>query len=1062
MTARSHIVRSLRRLGVALSSLFLFLLFASSLHAAETNSFTHKIQVSDPALIRQIENSGGRLIADYGSYRLYETAQAVTNSRAEMRDGYNVISLHAGALDTRTATVRALRKNVAAFTGKRLHLLQFAGPPQSAWHDELLATGVQIISYIPENTYLVYGDSTSLSNLQAIAATRPHIQWEGRYLDTYKIHPRAKTTDAQNRPRAIGTDIFEIEMVNDPAANTNTLQLLDHLKLSPLKRQSHILDYLDVVVQLDPQNLSLIAAQPDVVFILPFYPHHKLGERQDQIISGQLTGNVPTGPGYLAWLESVGFNATQFTNFCIDLTDSGIDNGTTAPGHFGLYVSGNVTNTSRVVYNRLEGYPNSGSTLQGCDGHGNLNAHILCGYDDFDGFPFADAAGFHYGLGVCPFASVGSSVIFDPYDYTYPDFAYLQADAYQNGARVSNNSWGTANSGGVYDGEAQAYDALVRDAQPAGSTYPTPGNQGMVIVFAAGNDGPNATTMDTPGSAKNVITVGATQNVQPFGSPDRAQFGDDQAGNANDILAESSRGPCSDGRIKPDLMAPGTHVSGGVFQATNDFLNFPDGIAGDCFTGADVAGGPGSAFWPDGQQFYTAADGTSHATPCVTGASALVLQYFLNQGNAFPSPAMTKAWLMNSARYLTGAYGGDNLPSGNQGMGELDLGMAFDGVPRFIRDQVAADLFTTSGQSRIFSGTIPSTNNPFRVTLAWTDAPGGLAGNAYDNNLDLVVTINGATYKGNIFNGAYSVTGGSADVKNNVESVFLPAGTSGNFTVTVTGTSINSVGVPNTGNHHEQDFALVAYNAVAISNTVSILAQPANQMAALGSNIIFQVTAASTLPLSYQWLFNGTNLPGATNSILTLDDLSTNDAGAYSVFITNSVSSVMSDAATLAIITPPILLGNAPVLTAVVGQDATLQVNAAGPLLNYQWSFNTTNLPNATASQLTLTNLQPSQAGNYVVTISNPAGAVVATPQLTILLPGATLAFTASTTATPGAPAITINSILGLNYSLQYSDSLSATNWITILPPVPGTGASITLSDPAPSATARYYRVTAN
>jgi hypothetical protein len=509
-------------------------------------------------------------------------------------------------------------------------------------------------------------------------------------------------------------------------------------------------------------------------------------------------------------------------------------------------------------------------------------------------------------------------------------------------------------------------------------------------------------------------------------------------------------------------MAPGTHVSGGVFQAANDFFNFPDGIAGDCFNGADVAGGPGSAFWPAGQQFYTAGDGTSHATPCVTSASALVMQYFLNQGNPFSSPAMTKAWLMNSARYLTGAYGGDTLPSGNQGLGELNLGMAFDGVPRLLRDQVAADLFTSSGQSRVFSGTILGTNHPFRVTLAWTDAPGGLAGNAYNNNLDLVVSNNGAIYKGNIFNGAYSVTGGSADVKNNVESVFLPAGTSGNFTITVTGTSINSVGVPNTGNHHEQDFALVAYNAVAISNTVSILSQPANQMAALGSNATFQVVAASTLPLSYQWLFDGTNLSGATNSILSLENISTNAAGSYSVFITNALYSATSDAATLVIITPPVLLGSAPALTAVVGQNATLQVNATGPLLNYQWSFNTTNLPNATASQLTLTNLQPSQAGNYVVTISNPAGAVVATPQLTILLPGATLAFTAGTAAAPGAPAITINSILGLNYSLQYSDSLSASNWTTILPPVPGTGASIILTDPAPSLTARYYRVTAN
>ena len=53
--------------------------------------------------------------------------------------------------------------------------------------------------------------------------------------------------------------------------------------------------------------------------------------------------------------------------------------------------------------------------MQGCDGHGNLNAHIIAGFSDIvTGFPARDAGGYHYGLGVCPFVKVGSSVIFDP------------------------------------------------------------------------------------------------------------------------------------------------------------------------------------------------------------------------------------------------------------------------------------------------------------------------------------------------------------------------------------------------------------------------------------------------------------------------------------------------------------------------------------------------------------------------------------------------------------------------------------------------------------------------
>jgi len=170
-----------------------------------------------------------------------------------------------------------------------------------------------------------------------------------------------------------------------------------------------------------------------------------MDERQDQIMAANLSGSSPAGPGYLAWLASKGFTQAQFesSGFVVDVTDSGIDNGTTLPGHFGLYLAGATNQPSRVIYSRLEGTANSGSTRQGCDGHGNLNTHIIAGFNDLiNGFPHTDSAGFHYGLGVCPFVKVGSSVIFDPDKFTSPNYANLQSKAYNDGARVSNNSWG--------------------------------------------------------------------------------------------------------------------------------------------------------------------------------------------------------------------------------------------------------------------------------------------------------------------------------------------------------------------------------------------------------------------------------------------------------------------------------------------------------------------------------------------------------------------------------------------------------------------------------------------
>jgi hypothetical protein len=791
----------------------------------------HKLQLRDAAAEKIVTDAGGKLIADYGGFQLYQSPATPTNlpaNEVEARDEYNFILLNATNLDTSRAEIQSLRKAAGPFAGKQLHLVQFAGPVQSAWRQALLGAGVQIADYIPQNTYLVYGDSTSIARVQTMSASAPQVQWDGAYLDEYKIHPAA-------RAAAKGRDQYAIQLISDAAANAVTLKLIDQLKLAPVQSQRYVLRFLDVIVRLSFADLAKIAARPDVISIQPHVTPRKLCERQDQIVAGNISGTAPTGPGYLAWLEGKGFSQAQFdtSGFAVDVSDSGIDDGTTTPNHFGLYANGEIGGASRVIYNRLEGTPNyPGSTLKGCDGHGNLNAHIVGGYDNSSGVGvFEDSSGYHFGLGVCPFVRLGSSVVFDPDEFTSPNYADLISQAYQDGARVSNNSWGDDNPGepAFYSLECQEYDALVRDAQPAGSAYPADGNQEMTIVFAAGNEGPAAGTVSAPGTAKNIISVGAADNVQPFtvtgsdGGADGSGITNSQADNANEIVFFSSRGPCTDGRQKPDLVAPGTHVSGGVIQAPNPG---PDGTADTCFldagTNIGVSGGTdGSLFYPDtfppaaGQQFYTASSGTSHSTPCISGGCALVRQYFINNDLTPPSPAMTKAYLMNSARYLNGSGADDTLWSPSQGMGEMNLGVAFDGTPRFLRDEVPADIFTASGQTRTFPGVIAEPAKAFRVTVAWTDAPGSTTGNAYNNDLDLTVTVGGKTYKGNVFSGSTSVTGGSADPRNNVESVFLPDGVSGPYTVTITAANINSIGVPNAADEPNQDFALVVYNSGA-------------------------------------------------------------------------------------------------------------------------------------------------------------------------------------------------------------------------------------------------------
>jgi subtilisin-like proprotein convertase family protein len=785
----------------------------------------HKIYARDGKVAAGIVSQGGRLIADYGSFQVLEAGEstalaAAGSGLAEVRDEQNLILLNSGSLDTSRDDVQALRN--APVGDRRLHLVQFAGPIKPEWHASLAASGVEIVNYIPHNAYLVYGGEESLKDLQAWGNLAPHMQWEGAYDARLKISPSASS------PKASGPspddDLFGIQLFADEAVNQETLALIGSLRLAEIRHQFRVAKFINIIAPLPQSAVAQVAARPDVISITRYAVPRRFDERQCQIVAGNLSGSQPAPGDYLSYLAAQGFTQSQFTTsgFAVNISDSGVDNATTSPNHFGLRTEGSLANPGRLVYARLVGTPSgAGSTIQGCDGHGTINAHILAGYVPsgvpFTGFPHAEAGGFRYGMGIAPFVKVGSSVIFDgsgsPFgDYTYPNFNDLESTAYQDGSRISSNSWG-ATAGGEYTFDSQAYDYLVRDAQPEGAPFETAGNQQNVIVFAAGNLGPTSQTVGAPGTAKNVITAGASENVHPFGGADKCTTADVEADSAHDMSIFSSRGPTLDGRKKPDIVAPGTHITGGVFQIANPPAT---GQADPCFNATGVCGGPPSSpnFFPPTQQYYTASSGTSHSTPAIAGAAALIRQRFINEGLLPPSPAMTKAVLMNTARYLTGNDANDTLWSNIQGMGAVNLKTALGifSAPTLIRDQENIDLLTASGQARTINGTINDPSKPFRATLAWTDDPGSTTGSASVNNLDLEVTIGGQTYKGNVFNGAFSTAGGTFDDKNNVESVFIPAGVTGSFTVRIIAANIAGDGVPNNATPLDQDFALAVFN----------------------------------------------------------------------------------------------------------------------------------------------------------------------------------------------------------------------------------------------------------
>jgi hypothetical protein len=798
----------------------------------------HKIIIpaDEPGAIQQAREAGAVEISDYGSFKLFalnqqslnslEVHRESQNSKADktvslsfqtgaqgeplaaiphndwqIRDDFNVLLLRSGVIDTteeqefsgigRELLGGASDGNPAypttqktRFTGSRLRLIQFAGPVKQVWLDELVAGGLEVIAYVPNNAYLVREDAKASESLDASmqkAQSRGEafVQWQGDYLAAYKIHPKLVASMNEDKEVKIAVQIARTSDQSLP----QEVGTVRKMASSIIADAYTVLNFTNLKITVPANRISELAALPNVVNIEGWSEPQLFDERASQIVAGELMneGKEPKGSGYLNWLQSKGFSS-RF-DFAIEVTDTGVDRGSLLSANLHSDFK-DASGQSRLIYARDYTSELDPSDTQG---HGTINLSIAGGYNTST--DTRDATGYNNGLGVAPFVSLGSSKIFQSsgrFDLNEP-YTNLIAAAYRDGARISSNSWGEALN--EYTLDAQEYDTRVRDAVPTQS-----GNQEMLICFAAGNSG--VRNVGSPSTAKNVISVAASENVRKGGA-DGCGVRDDQSDSALDIANFSSAGPLDDGRFKPDIAAPGTHVTGAASQS-------PD------FSATGVCGPDDDTFYfPKGQTLYTWSSGTSHSTPIVAGAAALVRQFLLTRGEN-PTAALIKAMLLNTTTYMTGDRAGGDLPHVRQGWGLLNLGRLFDNTPKILVNQIQT--FSDSGQEYIFTGEVKDASQPFRVTLAWTDAPGFSAFAPWTNNLDLEVVINGQTYRGNNFQGSQSKPSGEANTKDNVESVWLPAGTTGSFAVRVRATNIAGDGVPGNGDFTDQDFALVVYN----------------------------------------------------------------------------------------------------------------------------------------------------------------------------------------------------------------------------------------------------------
>jgi len=430
----------------------------------------------------------------------------------------------------------------------------------------------------------------------------------------------------------------------------------------------------------------------------------------------------------------------------VAVADSGLDED---HGDFGTRVVGNVD---------LVG---DGSTADQHSGHGT---HVACTV-------LGEGSHTSSYAGIAPEAELYFQAMENDNsgNFQWSSINNMLNTAYNQGARVHTNSWGSSSSSewGEYTSSAEDVDDRARYYDQYYS-----GREGFAILFATGNDGPDSGTVGPPATAKNTISVGSSQN-RYSGAP-------------NSLMDSSSRGPTDDGRIKPDILAPGGYVRSCRAQEATD-----------------TSGSTWSSSW------YLEYSGTSMATPNAAGTAALIREYITEIAQRpEPQGALVKALMILGAKDI----GSRDIPNMNEGWGRIDLKNSL--APSNDRGIWVDDrsVLSSTGNTKTYSFNITSPNQPFKAVVAWSDERGSRFSNTQlVNDLDLTLTDpSGTEYRGNVFSQGRSIQGGNYDDLNNVEVVLIDnadiglwslevrdAGHSGSksqpFAVAVSGVGVNDL-----------------------------------------------------------------------------------------------------------------------------------------------------------------------------------------------------------------------------------------------------------------------------
>jgi len=574
------------------------------------------------------------------------------------------------------------------------YIVQSTSYVTDEWKQGITDTGAILFDYIPNNAFIVRMNSSVKARVKALDT----VQWIGIYQPYYKISPglSGSYSTYSNAKQTVYMNITVLLFdAQDSIHISNEIQELGGVITS---YEGDILQ-----IRIESSKIADIAAIPGVCWI----EKHNLF-----VILNDVAANITNV------YETRNTHGLNGSGQIVAVADTGLDTGVNdASMHDDL--EGRIIK----IYDTV-GDNDASDILSGHGTHvaGSVLGDGSCSNGQFKGMaPQAElifqAAGFSN-----DWLNIPDGL----------DNLFLQA--YDDGARIHTNSWGTKDEKyyGNYTSESQSVDEFLWN------------HPDMVILFAAGNCGIHGSnTVLAPGTAKNSITVGASENDRP----DKGN----RADNINDIATFSSRGFTDDNRIKPDVVAPGTYIISTRSSKASRTMGWGN---------------------YDANTNYIYGGGTSMSTPIVAGTAALIRQYYLQNENISPTAALIKATLINGAVNL-------NHPLNNQGWGRVDIeNSLFPKSPGIMQYHDNICLSTSGTWNVRYYSNNPS--EPLRVTLVWTDYPGAVfTGIKLVNDLDLIVTGPGGDYTGN-----------GGDSINNVEQVELLHPANGIYDLIVKGTNI--------------------------------------------------------------------------------------------------------------------------------------------------------------------------------------------------------------------------------------------------------------------------------